>query len=156
MDWAWSHKTEAPGVRWALFVDQAAMSGEAMPVEKAAQVDGVGGCYLLSFPNICLSRTPPHKGKLATRSAAVLKERGGGAILIRLAYRDCRRRRLSAAVVSKLTVSPRARLIERVRSTLSNEGAPRVRLQSLASFFAHGRQCEAENGSSFFRLRSSP
>ena len=37
-----------------LFVDQAALSGEAMPVEKSAQFVGETVCDLLSIPNICL------------------------------------------------------------------------------------------------------
>ncbi len=37
-----------------LFVDQAALSGEAMPVEKSAQFDDVSVCDLFSLPNICL------------------------------------------------------------------------------------------------------
>ncbi len=37
-----------------------------MPVGKSAQVDGVSGCDLFSLRHICLSRTTPHKGKLAS------------------------------------------------------------------------------------------
>jgi Mg2+-importing ATPase len=75
-----------------LFVDQAALSGEAMPVEKSAQFVGETVCDLLSIPNICLMGGSVVSG-FAT---AVVVHTGGKTYFGQLASRVVSRRQLTS------------------------------------------------------------